>query len=68
MQPRDLKVFGVPKERLVLHVERWSINQANIEFLVELSSGISSGKFYFVVFQRKITPKKTCDRSPVAKP
>ena len=42
--------------------------QANIEFLVELSSGISSGKFYFVVFQRKITPKKTCDRSPVAKP
>ena len=64
LKPRDVKVFGVPIERIVLHVERWMLSESNIEMLVELSSGISSGKFYYIVFQRKINPKRTRSRSP----
>ena len=38
MKPRNVKVFGVPNERSVLHVERWPVQDDNIELLVEIST------------------------------
>ena len=67
LKPRKIKVFGVPNERSVLHVENWPVPNDNIELLAELSITPSSGKFFFVVFLRKLLPFKSesKSRSPV---
>jgi hypothetical protein len=63
LKPRNIKVFGVPNERSVLHVEQWPLPDDNIELLVELSTTASSGKFFFVVFLRKLLPFKSQSKS-----
>ena len=35
---RNIKVFGVPNERQVVHVEVQTLAKANVEMLTELSS------------------------------
>jgi hypothetical protein len=63
LKPRNIKVFGVPNERAVLHVEKWPLTDDNIELLVELSITPTSGKFFFVVFLRKLLPFKSESKS-----
>ena len=64
LKPRNVKVFGVPNERQVVHVEIQTLPESNVELLTELSP-TPTGKFFIVVFQRKLLPFKK-GPSPVA--